>query len=520
MPQIRNDEPINSVINDLFGFSFQASMIAKLVGGKDSQNHLSVGVSGSWGSGKTSLLNMVREFLKYKQHNDEKEKLEKILFSRTYCHMSEARRSEIDQRIIYLWAFFMKLEQENIELEDFITDENKVIWFDPWFFGSEETVIKAFFYRIAKELVDEDRELSKLFLKLAVVMVGSPDLPESSSLPVVGDALKIINFGRNLINRMSGDDGSIMDFSDIKRKICERLKTNEFTYVDDEDDIKKKTRKRIVIIIDDLDRLQVDEALTMLKVIRLVTEFGVNFVIGYDEETLSATIDKNCGSHGREYIRKMVSIPWYVSYWKSTDMISRIFIHYKETDIYNQISREMDDRELNIANLNELLEVIVKTPREALNLINLLKIVTNQVNMVDYLLLCLLRIYYPRMFDKMKEREWPFMHSLNTNRLSFIHNQDKFEPGESKTETKTEHVPDPRSLGTISNQLQRVAVTKESNTTTTKTNKYKLDYLFLVGSERDDIIITRIIEILEKNTSYDSIMNFNSWKYYFGLLNC
>lgn len=344
MPDVRNDEPINSVVNDLFGFSFQASVIAKLVGGKDSQNHLSVGVSGSWGSGKTSLLNMVRELLEY-----QKKYSEFVSISKKLRHVRQVKdKVKIYKQMVPYRRFIRKVnDSEHLKEIPKIINEVKVIWFDPWFFGSEETVIKAFFYRIAKELVDEDRELSKLFLKLAVVMVGSPDLPESSSLPVVGDALKIINFGRNLINRMSGDDGSIMDFTDIKRKICERLKTNEFTYVDDEDDTIKKTRKRIVIIIDDLDRLQVDEALTMLKVIRLIIEFqNINVIVSYDEHTLSKTIDIKMNGFGREYISKMINNPTYMPVCETDNqnnkIVSLLFddLLYENEPLINRIHRE------------------------------------------------------------------------------------------------------------------------------------------------------------------------------------
>lgn len=403
MPQIRNDEPINSVINDLFGFSFQASMIAKLVGGKDSQNHLSVGVSGSWGSGKTSLLNMVRELLNYQNFVEEKDKLEKARNSK-WIHetQKESYKKRIDQ--INIFIDHIKNNGEIFgDIKDVISKPVKVIWFDPWFFGSEETVIKAFFYRIAKELVDEDRELSKLFLKLAVVMSSSPELPDS--LPVVGNTFKVINYGRNLLSWMSGDDGSVMDFTDIKRKICERLETNEFTYTDDEDDTKKKTRKRIVIIIDDLDRLQVSEALTMLKVIRLVTEFGINFVIGYDEKTLSATINKNCGGHGREYIRKMINAPLAINLVCQQDLFDFTLKSLWNEAEYNILL----EGPYEIYDNNEVTEVLrekITTLRLAKNLINLYKVnylvLSKQVDPIDYLGLCLIYLFFPNCYLSLK----------------------------------------------------------------------------------------------------------------------
>lgn len=521
---VRNDEPIDSVVNDLFGFSFQASVIAKLVGGKDSKNHLSVGVSGSWGSGKTSLLNMVKEFLNYKQYKDEKERLEKILFTKSYYRMSEDKRFEIDQRIIYLWAFLLKLEQEKIDLEDSIINENKVIWFDPWFFGSQETVIKAFFYRLAKELMDEDKELAKLFLKLAVVMSRGPDLPDS--LPVVGNAFKLINYGQKLFNWMSGDDGSVQDFSDLKRKICERLKTEEFSYLDDDDEKIGKKRKKIVVIIDDLDRLQKDEALTMLKVIRLVTELGANFVIGYDEETLSATIDKNCGGHGREYIRKMINVPTYQPLWEidttNKEKMLDVFLwsmgikeiimttSWKRSDTLNSLGES--DKTLRedggYTNIFDIVDELIKTPRQLVRLGNLYHIgfqnLYPKIDVVDYLLLCIIYQYFPLLFKKLEQKRSPFIFtSIN---MSYISEDDKYVLDTTESTSK---------------QIDSIRTTAMRNEPVTEQKSIKKiknsEYWSLFANEKEEQIATKIIKFITNNDSNNGLKNSINYRYYFSL---
>lgn len=507
MPDIRNDEPINSVVNDEFGFSFQASVIAKLVGGENSKNHLSVGVSGSWGSGKTSLLNMVRELLNIHNFRIEKNKIEKAMNS---PWVSPSQKEKSEERLNQINTFFdhiKKYPNNFSELEEKITEPVKVIWFDPWFFGSEETVIKAFFYRIAKELVDEDRELSKLFLKLAVVMVGSPDLPESSSLPVVGDAFKIINFGRNLINRMSGDDGSIMDFTDIKNKISAKL---------------EETNKRIVIIIDDLDRLQVDEALTMLKVIRLVTEFGVNFVIGYDEETLSATIDKNCGGHGREYIRKMINTPISISAISDGDFhlylenhlqpktllsdLCMIYIdRYKAVFGYLKQDEHKQERvDYNVDSLPPSLEILIKTlfflPREIVNLSNIFNIyihtLDTDVDELDFLILCVMKIKFPSLFNLMHDKLWPFRISQNYDEIEYIKEQEKI-----IFEKTTKH------------DINTDDITEKS----VKRSLYN-DYYNLFVDATSEGLFSSIVHFLLFNKADNALKKASNWRLYFCFL--
>ena len=526
---VRNDEPIDSITNDLFGFSFQASVIAKLVGGKDSKDHLSVGVSGSWGSGKTSLLNMVKELLEYQNFEKEKDELEASIKS---IWISESQKVGKRERLEYLNKYFKHISgnKDLASISEVITQEVKVIWFDPWFFGSQETVIKAFFYRLAKELMDEDRELAKLFLKLAVVMSSSPSLPES--LPVVGNAFKVINYGRNLISWMSGDDGSVQDFSDLKRKICQRLKTSDFTYLDDDDEEVHDKRKRIVVIIDDLDRLQTDEALTMLKVIRLVTEFGINFVIGYDEETLSATIDHNCGGHGREYIRKMINVPTYQPLWEIDKTNKENFFdkYLWNAEIKNEIKgtcwqrhKETDNKDNTNTIINQdegysilfnIIDYLVKTPRQLINLGNIFQNGFNslkpKVDSVDYLLLCIIKLYYPKLFIKLVTLEKPFIDN-NTEYFSYISEEEKY----TIEETEVKNVPD-----TDPNKKYFSGIAPDPNKQkqiSRKTIKNE-EYFSLFENENQEKRATEIFGIIFKNNHENALRILTNRKYYLSLL--
>ena len=45
----------------------------------------------------------------------------------------------------------------------------------------------------------------------------------------------------------------------------------------------------ILVIVDDIDRLQVDELLVLLKVVRLLGRFpGVDFLLAYDEQKIGS----------------------------------------------------------------------------------------------------------------------------------------------------------------------------------------------------------------------------------------
>lgn len=72
---------------------------------------------------------------------------------------------------------------------------------------------------------------------------------------------------------------------------------------------------QVLVIVDDIDRLQPSELLDLLKVVRLLGRFpGVDYLLAYDEATLVATLQDSSRweittSHARAYMEKIVQYP-------------------------------------------------------------------------------------------------------------------------------------------------------------------------------------------------------------------
>ncbi|MFY0409162.1 KAP family NTPase, partial [Solicola sp. PLA-1-18] len=87
----------------------------------------------------------------------------------------------------------------------------------------------------------------------------------------------------------------------------------------------------ILIVIDDLDRLQRDELMALLRVVRLLGRFpGVQFLLAYDEQTLAATLSGGLrpspDSHqdARRFIEKIVQYPLSVPPLSDTQVLERL----------------------------------------------------------------------------------------------------------------------------------------------------------------------------------------------------
>jgi len=121
--------------------------------------------------------------------------------------------------------------------------------------------------------------------------------PGLSLVPVVGGPLKVV--ASTVSDRLA-------------RRRAQRPMEQVF------DDLSEKLKGldlRILVILDDVDRLQPDELLTLFKAIRLVASFpGVYYLLAYDEQTVIDVLTSTAIAAGNReralaYLEKIVQVP-------------------------------------------------------------------------------------------------------------------------------------------------------------------------------------------------------------------
>lgn len=367
--RILQDTSKNKLSEDEFGFLNQAENIAKLVmSEKQSMTNLVVGISGTWGSGKSSMLNFIEELISngLKDSNNE-----------------------------VIW----KPSKKPI-----------IVKYDPWFFGKEEQVIESFFISLVKKIIKSECKLkydiSKLLIGLGNILKYSESISEVSTLMPFGFVFK------------KPLSTAIKSFSEIPTKIANSICKQEFKdFFEIKEELIRNLAKisdhRIIIIIDDLDRLQLDETLTMLKIIRLITDLpNINTIVAFDEDAVSNLISLSCGNDGRQFLRKMINVPTYLP-----TVNHKAFLH---TYLDNLINNENFSEQLHILKESELFKrssKIFNTAREVKNLINMfimgLSVVGKRINTIDYYGLCLLYLYFPNIYYCLRNANWPFVLDKN-----------------------------------------------------------------------------------------------------------
>ena len=125
-----------------------------------------------------------------------------------------------------------------------------------------------------------------------------------------------------------------------------------------------KSKIKLAIVIDDLDRLMPGEAAQILKLIRVTACFdNVYYILGYDEITLSKQINKYSGYDGRGYLEKFIQVPVHLPEINA-DLLQRI--------LFNHISKILTTYQFEIKDITASVCRIIplKTMRDLYILLN------------------------------------------------------------------------------------------------------------------------------------------------------
>ncbi|MBP7510214.1 MAG: hypothetical protein KA807_20555 [Prolixibacteraceae bacterium] len=240
------DCPLNSVsdIPDPYLHARIDDFVKRLVDhikGYTQNESLTIGLEGSWGSGKSSLLNFI----------------EKALIN--------------DTKFV-------------------------IVRFNPWCFTSTSNLISQFFKHLSIKLEKQSKfkTVSKLFktLSAATAVVGgfvsivNPPIGAFISASVGG-----LNFiGNNLDNNNDSEESVI---SDVKDRLEKQL---------------LKLEQRVIVLIDDLDRLDGEEIKSMLKAIRAIGNLpNMIYIMAYDREIVTKSITTS-EIDGNDYLEKIIQL--------------------------------------------------------------------------------------------------------------------------------------------------------------------------------------------------------------------
>lgn len=247
--------------------------------------------------------------------------------------------------------------------------------FNPWRYQDENTLLLQFFNLLAQTL---DAALKTKKEKLGDIIAEYSGMV---NIPVLGDA--------------SGVAGAVSKMLSQNNVETLKARINQIIF---------EKGKKLVIFIDDIDRLEKTEIHSIFRLVKLTADFdNTVYLLSFDEEMVSAAIGERFGegnaTAGKQFLEKIIQVPLRIPAAQQTALqeycVSLINI------ILDQYNLSVDGEEANrfLSAFQDAIIPKLKTPRLILRYSNTLSfslpLLLGEVNVVDLMLIEAIKIIYP-----------------------------------------------------------------------------------------------------------------------------
>ena len=174
---------------------------------------------------------------------------------------------------------------------DQIREENRpvVVTFNPWWFSGQENLARAFLGQLQAVLPSKSEKFKKLGDLLGDFAEGIGGLIDLSGMTggVAGKLGRLVG----MVTKQKPKDVPA-----LKSEISKIL---------------KEAGKRILIVVDDIDRLTPDETRQLFTVIKALADFpNVIYLLAFDREVAANAIRQQSGLPGEHYLEKIIQVPF------------------------------------------------------------------------------------------------------------------------------------------------------------------------------------------------------------------
>lgn len=278
---------------------------------------------------------------------------------------------------------FINLILENLKPKETELSKALIIEFNPWNFSDQNELVTDFFQSIVNGLESDKTLEGNPFETIRKIKRYFPKLLERSS---VSFGVPFLNVDLNL----EGING------DPLKKQKEEI-----------DRLLKKIGKTVLIVIDDIDRLDAQETRLVFKLVRMTANFANTvFILAYDRGKVGEMISEK-GIRGEEFLKKIVQLPFPLPRVDQQDLFQILFGELEEI-IGNFDEKHWDEkgreRWWNLFNFG--LKRLFPTVRDIRRYVNSLRldleiVAAEEVNPVDFLGIEAIRVFAPDVYFAM-----------------------------------------------------------------------------------------------------------------------
>lgn len=414
-----SDRPITRPRDDVLGRADFARTLAHSIDNLAiARDGFVIGLVGEWGSGKSSVIELTLRFLRHIDMARVAEPPRYGINGFDACNVGKLEAmagafEKVEQRIadmealnlnLVLWErshrgkTFLKWlgsEEEGSNAYEYwrrkrivdLNPRNIVIRFSPWLIAGRAELASALISDIARasgeKLGDEVRQafasLLQRLSEFAPLAGAGVDVASGGAFGGLFSAA--LDLSNNLSARLS--QGPTLD--DVR----ERLRLT----------LARLENRKLLIVIDDLDRLTPREAVEMVSLIKSLGDLpNVIYLLSYDEKKLSALITEALRIEGAEFLEKIVQYPVHLPPLDDNDLarlleadLSRVLGNFSPGDA-GRLGRAW----------YFVVQHYVRTPRDVRRLANSYSVawsgLSDHTDPVDLLLLEVVRLHEPELY--------------------------------------------------------------------------------------------------------------------------
>jgi predicted KAP-like P-loop ATPase len=184
---------------------------------------------------------------------------------------------------------------------------------------------------------------------------------------------------------------------EIKNEICE----NQIKY-----------DGRIIIVIDDIDRLNEIEIKQIFQLVKSIADFpNTTYVLTFDREVVSKALETEQCGNGNQYLEKIVQIPFELPEISRSELISlldtqilKIIVRNPHDDFYEKAYIEMLNRGFyhffnNIRDINRYINVANFN----------YEVLKEEVNVIDFIGITAIQVFLPELYQEIKSNRHVFL---------------------------------------------------------------------------------------------------------------
>jgi len=386
------DKPIETEKDDFLSRKDFSQHLGKSLLNWKEKESLVIAIYGEWGSGKSSVINLAKEFI---EKTDEKNKP-------TIIEFNPWRFSEQDNLSEH---FFNEIAKE-LEIKQDSEEDKKI---------AEKLKIYASLLSLTPDKSLFDNFYSKTILGLGLLGISASQIIQWLNIPY--DWIKYTLFiGGFLLIIIEIFNGYLIKFADFFEKKADYNKKSVLEAKREIKDELIKRQKKLIVVIDDIDRLNQSEIKQIFRLIRVNADFPHTiYLLAFDRNIIEKNLQEQVGISGKDYLNKIVQVDFDIPFVKQTKISAFLF---KELNRVLEVLPESaqkffvqdDSYWYNVYNsgFKDFFKNIRDVKRFASSLeFNILQMYQGkvmEVNPIDFIAIEAIRVFVPDFYIFMKSR--------------------------------------------------------------------------------------------------------------------